>query len=353
MTGSSPVVQTVVGPKVASELGTTLVHEHLIVDLRCYWSPNDDPGAALLPVSGESAGRIRANPFASRDNLVIDEPRLVAEELCGFRNAGGSTVVDVTPEGIGRDPVKLAWLAEQAGVNIIAGCGYYIKESHPSGTASRSRDELAMEMVRDLTEGIQGTRIRAGVIGELGMATSPMDPMERKVLEAAALAQQESGCAIVAHSAPGAESPFEVVEVLEKTGVDMTRVVQSHLDERFRANFDKYRRIADTGANLGLDTFGRELYYRKRNRQHPTDEDRIDTVVALLEVGLIDHILLSQDICLKHELSSYGGHGYDHVLLRMLPRLKERGVSDSELDQILRINPARVLTGSAPDSKTT
>ena len=341
-------VQTVLGPVPASDLGTTLIHEHLVVNLRCYWSPEADPDSAFLPLSMSAMGRIRANPFAIRDNLLIDEPHIAVEELTHFKNAGGGTVVDVTPQGIGRDPLTLAWLAEQTGINIIAGCGYYVRDSHPPGLESRSVDDLAEEMVRDITEGIGGTDIQAGVIGEIGMGTSPMDLVERTVLEAAALAQQETDKAIITHSAPGIDSPFEVAETLQKAGTDMTRVVQSHLDERFRTDIDKYRRIADMGANLGLDTFGRELYYEARKQQHPSDEQRVDAVVALLEAGLIDHLLLAQDVCLKHELSTYGGHGYDYVLRHIVPRLKDRGVSAVEIDQMLRVNPARVLTGSAP-----
>ncbi len=66
----------------------------------------------------------------------------------------------------------------------------------------------------------------------------------------------------------------------------------------------------------------------------------------MLEAGLIDQVLLAQDICLKHELAAYGGHGYDHVLQTIVPGLLDRGVSEAELDQMLRVNPGRVLSGS-------
>ena len=89
--------------------------------------------------------------------------------------------------------------------------------------------------------------------------------------------------------------------------------------------------------------------YEARKRQHPTDEVRVDAVIALLEAGLIDHVLLAQDVCFKHELSTYGGYGYSHLLQTVVPRLKYRGVSDHELDQMMRVNPARVLTGVRPD----
>ena len=342
-----PAVRTVKGPIPASRLGVTLTHEHLMVDLRCNWRPSDDPGAAFLPVAAERSGRIRANPFAARDNLMINDPPAAADELLLFRDAGGATVVDATPPGLGRDPRALEWLSDRTGVNVVAGCGYYIEAAHPPGMEGRPVEELAAEMIRDITEGMDGGALKAGVIGEIGVTASPMRPSERRVLQAAALAQQATGCAVVAHSAAAAESPFEVLEVLAAAGADLSRVIQSHLDDRFRTDLDKFRRAAEMGANFGLDTFGRELYYRSRRRRHPSDDTRVETVLLLLEAGLIDHILPSQDICFKHELSKYGGHGYSHFLRRIVPRLRRRGVSDSEIDQMLRVNPARVLAAPA------
>ena len=318
-----------------------------MVNLRCNWSPSDDPEVAFLPVAVERLGRIRANPFAARDNLLIDDPRVLAAELGHYYRAGGGTVVDATPPGLGRDVRVLEWLAAQTGLHLVAGCGYYIKKTHPPGTESRSVDDLAAGMIGDITVGMDGTELKAGVIGEIGVTAFPMDPAERRVLEAAAIAQQETGCAIVAHSAAGVESPLEVLEVLFKAGADLTRVVQSHLDDRFRTDVDLYRRVADMGANLGLDTFGRDLYYRNRGYQLPSDEARVTTVVALIEAGLVDHILPSQDICFKHELSAYGGHGFDHFIRHIVPRMRRSGVSGEQVDRMLRLNPARVLSGHA------
>ena len=344
---AEPEVQAISGSLPASALGNTLIHEHLMVNLRCYWSPSDDPEVAFLPLAPERLGRIKANPFGVRDNLLIDDPPVMAGELLSYREAGGSTIVDVTPPGLGRDVRVLEWLAAETGVNIIAGCGYYIKETHPPGMGSRSVGDLAAEMINDITVGMDGTDLKAGVIGEIGMGTFPMDPVERKVVRAAAIAQQETGCAIVAHSAPGDESPFEVLGVLAEAGADLTRVVQSHLDDRFRTDIDKYRRVADMGANLGLDTFGRHLYYRGRRRQLPTDDVRVFAIVSLVEAGLVDHIFPAQDICFKHELGAYGGHGYDHFIRRIVPRLQLGGVSVAAIDRMLRRNPARVLSGQA------
>ncbi|MDE0376664.1 MAG: hypothetical protein OXK16_12005, partial [bacterium] len=188
-----------------------------------------------------------------------------------------------------------------------AGCGFYVEATHPAGLHRWSVEDIAGEMVRDLTEGMDGTGIRAGVIGELGVTGYPMEPTERKVLQAAALAQQEVGCAIIAHSAAGADSPLEVIEVLSDARADISRVVQSHLDDRFRSDLDRYRRAAESGAGLGLDTFGRELYYAMRETWLPSDEDRMDALVMLIESGMTDRIFPGQDICFKHELGPQRG----------------------------------------------
>ena len=338
-------MRTVLGEIPAAELGTTLVHEHLLVDIRCNWRPHDDPAIAFRPVTTERLGRIRANPFACRDNLVVDEPHVLADELKRYRDAGGDSIVDATPPGLGRDARVLEWLAAESGVNIVAGCGFYVEATHPAGLHRWPVEDIAGEMIRDLTEGMDGTGIRAGVIGELGVTGYPMEPAERRVFQAAALAQQQVGCAIIAHSAAGADSPLEVIEVLADAGADMSKVVQSHLDDRFRSDLDRHRQAVEWGACLGLDTFGRELYYAMRKTWLPSDEDRMDTLVMLIESGMADRVFPGQDICFKHELAAYGGHGYDHFLRHIVPRLEARGVSEADLDTLLRRNPARLLAG--------
>ena len=341
---SGPFAQTVQGPIPAEELGVTLVHEHLLVDLRCNWRPDDDPDIAFRPVTIERLGRIRANPFACEDNLMVSEPHVLAEELKLFRRAGGRSIVDATPSGLGRDPQVLEWLSEVSGINIIAGCGFYIASTHPDSLAQWSVEDIAEKMIRDLTEGMDDTRIKAGVIGEMGVTKYPMENAERRVLQAAALAQKEVGCAIIAHSAAGSESPFEVIQVLLEAGADPTKLVLSHLDDGFRSNLSLYRRVGDMGVGLGLDTFGREIYYAPRQAYLVSDQERIEALTMLIEAEMTEQVFPAQDICFKHELSRYGGHGFDHFLRHITPLLKELGVTDQALDTLLIHNPARLLS---------
>ena len=117
----------------------------------------------------------------------------------------------------------------------------------------------------------------------------------------------------------------------------------SHLDERFRDDRALYRRLARTGAVFGFDTFGREIYYDGRLRQHPSDTQRIEILSDILALDLGDRITLAQDICLKHELAGFGGQGYAHVLENIVPRMIIAGIPEAAIDKMLVENPARLL----------
>ena len=148
---------------------------------------------------------------------------------------------------------------------------------------------------------------------------------------------------MILHSAPGTDSVFEIVRVLDGAGAALDKVVISHLDERFRDDLRLFRRIAGSGVRFGFDTFGREIYYDGRRKQHPSDTQRIDAVCRLLDAGLGDRIALAQDVCLKHELAAFGGQGYAHVLTRIVPRMLLAGIPQADIDTMLIETPARVL----------
>jgi phosphotriesterase-related protein len=339
----SRVIRTVGGDIPAKAAGRTLIHEHLVSNLTTYWVPDFAPEIAGATVSLETLSEVRVHAFSVRDNLVLDDLDGVGRELGEFRAAGGATVVDVTSHGIGRDVRASELIARRSGVNVVVGCGYYIGSSHPVGLAARSEQDLADEMTREITKGIGTTGIRAGVLGELGVGTYPMTAGERRVLRAAARAQTATGAGMILHSAPGTESVFEIVRVLDRAGARMDKVVISHLDERFRDDLRLFKRAGAAGVRFGFDTFGREIYYDGRRKQHPSDTQRIDVVCRLLDAGLGDRIVLAQDVCLKHELSAFGGQGYAHVLKRIVPRMLDAGIPQAAIDTMLVDTPAAIL----------
>ncbi len=221
-------VQTVLGPVAASDLGITSAHEHLFINLSCWFDAPaaGDAGAARLAGSRVRAddpalmAAVRANPFAVHDNLLLDNEETAAAEVARFREAGGRTIVDLTTDELGRDPAALQRLSRRTGVNVVMGCGHYIGRSHPPGLAERGVAALAEGMIRDLTEGVavdgdEGSgRVRAGAIGEIG-TSDPIEPAEQTVLEAACRAQLATGAALYVHLDPWGRAGHAALDICE------------------------------------------------------------------------------------------------------------------------------------------
>jgi len=336
------VIRTVTGDIAPTEAGITLAHEHVICDLTFRWQPSDDPEVAG-PVTQGTLQRLRHDQWSSRDNMALQDVALATAEVAAFRRVGGGTLVELSSRSIGRDVRALRLISERSGVLIVAGSGYYVARSMPIGMLERSVESVAAEMERELTEGVDDTGIRTGVIGEIGAGSDPMTESERLVLRAAARAQSRTGAAIIVHPAPGSRSAFEVLDLLLGSGADPASVCVAHLDERFRGDLALFRELGRRGSMMGFDTFGREAWYRPRNRQHPSDTDRITALTALLEAGFGDRIVLSQDLCMRLDLAHFGGPGYAHVLSNIVPRLRGLDVPGDVVDRLLIANPARLL----------
>jgi len=336
------MVETVCGPIAPEQLGPTSVHEHLLVDLACWFDePADASGAELaaLRVSPGNQAAVRANPFAVRDNLRLDDIDVAAQEVACFRDAGGRTVVDLTVDDIGRDRSRLRELSQRTGVAIVMGCGHYIARAHPPDLASRSVTTLAHEMVRDLDHGFDG--IRAGVIGEIG-TSDPIDPCERVVLAAACRAQLETGRALFVHLDPWGRAGHEVLDICEASGVPLDRVALCHLDPTL-PDLAYHRSLALRGAWVAYDIWGDEDAYGGRGM--PTDAQRAAAVRVALVEGWSDRLLLAQDVCLKTQLHAHGGRGYDHLLRGVPVLLREAGLADADIERLLVDHPRRLLAG--------
>ena len=158
------------------------------------------------------------------------------------------------PSASGATPIGLANIARATGANIITGAGYYIAPSHPDGMDDVTVDDLTAEMVADVTTGVGNTGIRAGIIGELGCGW-PLHDNERKVLLAAAVAQQETGASILVHPGRDEEAPFEVLDILAGAGADVERVVMGHIGRTYKS-IERVLDLAKTGCYLEYDQFG-------------------------------------------------------------------------------------------------
>ena len=250
--------------------------------------------------------------------------------------------------GIGRDALALARVSRRSGVAIVMGSGYYVVTSHPPGLATQTAEQIAAGIERDLTEGVPGTNVRAGFIGEIGCSW-PMADAEARVLRAAAIAQRRTGVALMVHVGRDRRAPFEIVERLEGDGADLSRVVLAHLD-RTVLDVEGLRQLAASGAFLAFDNFGLESSrypFPVEGIDTLSDAQRLDLVSRCLDAGLADQLLLSHDICTKHRLARYGGYGYDHMLTNIRPWMLQRHFAAADIDRLLVANPARLLAGPA------
>lgn len=314
----APHAQTVLGPVDPTTLGFTLPHEHTSIAL---WQiPN------------------RWDYW----ELTRDEPVITAE-LVRFRDAGGSTLVDLTLAGVGRDPSWLVQLARGTGLNLVMGCGWYRESYYPAEARidRRSVEDLADELVREAEYGIAvaglEAPVRPGIIGEIGTDKPWLSAQEERVHRAVARASRRTGLAITTHAVMS-DVGLAQLAIFEAEGADPARVVIGHADSY--PNLDHYLEIIRRGANLEFDFLGMSFTPRER-----LGEPRIiDLVLELLSRGHADQVFLSQDVCHNSQLRHYEGNGYTYLQEAFLPRLRDRGVSDAEIAQLTVANPRRILT---------
>jgi len=343
-------MQTVDGPCRIAEIGLILPHEHLFIDLRNQFTEFADPEEARIsrqPVSTEHLDRLSRNPYAVRDNLLLDSAELIEQEVACFTRQGGGALIECTSIGIHRDPRALRDFSRRTGVPVIAGCGYYTADTHPAELASWSADEIAAVMLRDLTEGMDGTDIRAGVIGELG-TSNPVHPDEWKVLTAAALTFAQYPAPIYVHTYPWATHGLPVAAWLLARGVAPEQLVICHTDVALQRDY--IHQLLACGVFVEFDNFGKEFPIEDgasgfAGGRFAMDRERVATIRELVEEGYAAQLLLCNDICLKSMLHAYGGHGYDHILTNIVPQLHTAGLSGEIIDQILCKNPQQLLGG--------
>jgi phosphotriesterase-related protein len=354
-------VQTVVGLVAPESLGVTMPHEHLFIDLSCMFDPPTEATSrrmAHAPFSLENLGWIRTHYFRHFENLLLDDIEMTLSELVHYRAAGGSSIVDVTTPGIGRDPLALAQVARTSGVHVVMATGFYVASTHPPEVRAMDEADVAMRMIAEIREGAvltpaaggdqdwnpvpMRTGVKAGIIK--AACCHPVEPEERKVLSGAATAQRATGAAITVHVGRHEHSALEILGVLSDAGADLSRTSMDHLDLRVE-KLETLFEIAESGCMLEFDLFGHESsYYPLTARDMPSDGQRLDVLEALIARGLLERILISQDICTRHRLVRYGGHGYGHVVGHIAMRMRERGWADAEIEAILISNPQRFLT---------
>ena len=358
-------IMTVLGPIDPADAGITLPHEHLFIDFRLpleepwRWplAQREFPGTDDLlelwhtPITLQNLAFVKSNIWQVEEALLIEDEEVVLGEVAAFRGAGGGTIVDVTPIGLGRDAGRLARLAEQSGLHIVMGAGWYREAWRPQSFDERSVDSLAEEMVRDIVSGIGGiggiggSAVHAGIIGEIPamtIVTEPADSSDVRQLRAAARASRRTGATISLHQwvADGSRL-MKTLDILEAEGADLSRVIVGHIGGDAVAHVPLLEQALARGVTLQSDLFGVPFYLAS-----PSLDNRImaDLVSNLIAEGYSRQLLLSHDTCTRLQQKAYGGHGLDYVVLEVVPYLQAQGASDAQIEDILIRNPARLLT---------
>jgi len=319
-------VNTVLGPVSADELGVTLMHEHLVF---AYLGWECD---ALAP---------------SYDREAV--AAACVDVLRGAKSCGLKTLVDATATDMGRDIELQKIVSEKLGINIICATGFYTEKYGKSGYFKfRSQmydiiSELSEIMIKEITQGIGETGVKAGII-KVSTGHARISSYEEKVLRAAARAQKETGVPIITHTEAGTMGP-EQADLLISEGADPKRIVIGHMcgnaDLRYHVS------VLEKGVNIAFDRLGIDILF--------PDKLRKACLIGLIGIGYADRVMLSQD-CWAYWLGRpfefseatkplLANWSYTHVFNNIIPALKEAGVSEDKINALMVENPRRLFGG--------
>ena len=313
-------IQTVTGPIESADLGRTLVHEHIFV-------------------VGEE---YRLN---YQDDWDEDEKVAAAiADLNELKGLGIDTIMDPTVVGLGRYIPRIQRVAAETDLNIVVATGLYTYNEIPfqfhysgPGLLFDVPEPLVELFVKDLTEGIADTGVRAAFL-KCAIEEQGLTPGVERVMRAVGQASAQTGAPVTVHTNPHTQSGLVAQRVLREEGVDLGKVIIGHSGDT--TDLDYLTQLADAGSMLGMDRFGLDVLLPY--------QDRIDTVVALVERGYAEKIVIAHDAsCFidwfdpEAKQQVVPNWNYRHISQDVLPALRERGVSEADLETILVTNPRR------------
>lgn len=318
-------VPTLNGDIDTSEMGLTLMHEHLFVF---------------------SDGVQEAFPRAyDLEGIVAD----VTEKMRQAASHGVRTVVDLTVLGLGRKlPLMQRVAAQVTQVRFIVATGLYTYNELPHYFENRDIDHMASMFVQDIREGIQGTGVRAGIL-KCATDEPGVTPGVEKVLRAVARAHLQTGVPIYTHTHAATRRGLEQQRIFKEEGVDLKRVVIGHSGDSNDLGY--LISIIENGSYVGMDRFG--LYHNEALPVFPTYDTRVRTVAELCKRGYTERIILSHDYCgfidwfpmeVVRQLAPKWS--YTHIFEEVIPDLREMGVSEAQIQQMLVENPRRYFEGA-------
>jgi len=316
------MVETVRGPVAAGDLGVSLLHEHVFI---------------ANPEGIANFNHHWGAPWWDEEERVADAIRQLQE----LRDVGVQTIVDPTGFGLSRDIRRLQRVNADVDINIVVCTGLYAFIEVPAYLKYRDAESLAAIFTREIEEGIDDTGVKAaflkcaiesyGVVGDIPL-----------ILDAVALASVATGAPVMVHTNAAFKTGLTALSELTSRGVDPTRIVIAHAGDS--NDLDYLREMGDSGAVLGLDRFNIPSFN--------SDENRIDTLCKLLDEGYIDRIHLAHDAASFNDFMQHNppfaeaNPNYTHIHYNVLPKLRERGVTEEQIDEMLVTNARRFL---APD----
>jgi phosphotriesterase-related protein len=327
-----PTVETVKGPVEVDALGPTLMHEHVFV------------------LSTEHAQNYGDGDWWDEEVRVAD----AVAKLNAAHAKGVRTIVDPTVWGLGRYIPRIQRIAAQVDLHIIVATGLYAYEELPHQYAYRGPgllldipEPMVADFTRDITDGIGTTGVKAAFL-KCCVEAQGLTPGVERIARAVARTHVETGAPITVHTSGPAQSGRLAVDLFTKEGVDLTKVVVGHAGDS--NDLDYLMELADSGATLGMDRFGLDIF-------NPT-ADRVRTIAALAARGYTDRMVLSHDAsCFidyfgaahdaVHAAAAPNWH-FEHISDDVLPALRESGVSDEQIQQMLVDNPRRYFGGARP-----
>jgi phosphotriesterase-related protein len=317
-------VETVRGPIHTGDLGLTLMHEHVFVltaDTQQQWPDEWDEEVRVAD--------------------AVDRLRQLAA-------TGVRTIVDPTVDGLGRNIPRIARINEQVPeLNIVVATGVYTYTEVPHffehrgpGLAPGLPEPMVDLFVRDITEGIQGTGVKAAFL-KCAIDHQGLTKGVERVMRACAQAALQTGRPVMVHTHPGTKTGLEVRRVLADEGVPPSRVLLAHSGDSTDA--DHLTELAEEGFLLGMDRFGIEA--------RGSFDHRVSIVVELCQRGFAGSMVLSQDAACyidwidQQAIPLMPNWTYFHVLRDVVPALLERGVTQEQVDELLVGNPRRFFEG--------
>jgi phosphotriesterase-related protein len=331
-------VITVSGLVAASDLGMTTAHEHIFCD---YSKDYVEPPQRIKQLFAEQQidlehgvtlknyGWLMREPLWSIDNQILSDYVDAKEELTVLKRAGVKSVLDPTNIGVGRNPAALRRLSQELDMYFVTCTGYYRNKFHPAEVETMTVDEIEERMYQEVMLGIDGTDIRAGVMGELGTTGDTIYPREHKVLTAAGRVNKKTNVPIMIHTEGRRETVLAALQILKENGANLEKVNICHVN-----GSPYWEDIFKTGATIGMDCFGSTFNVDSELYILETDLKRIRDLKRVLDAGYANKIILGNDVCMKMRLHKYGGWGYDHILTNLVPYMKKEGISEEQL-QIL------------------